>query len=135
MNRRTQTLLSPCCWRTLSGLLLLAFLLRAFIPVGYMPLHAAGQAGGLSITLCITGLSQTVLKALALDQSHQQGTDSYLGECAFGTAASSPALPFAPTLFWLPIFSGIPAYIALAAADQAPMVVRGPPLGSRAPPR
>lgn len=119
-------------WRAFSGVLLLVFLLRAMIAVGYMP-GAAHQSGGLGMTLCVKGLPASAVKLLALEHP-QDHTEPQMPDCAFGVAVSQAALPFTATAF-IATVSDLPRPIAWRVAIHAfQLVVRGPPLGSRAPP-
>lgn len=130
MNRRILFSLLGSRWRTLTGVLLLVFLLRAMIPVGYMP--ASVQPGKLGMTLCITGLSANVVKILALDTSH---AEPQMLDCAFGSAISQAASLFIGTvLFVIAAFDNARPITWRVAIHAFQLVVRGPPLGSRAPP-
>lgn len=125
-------MLSGTRWRAFSGLLLLVFLLRAMIAVGYMP-GIASPSGGLSMTLCVKGLPTSVVKLLALEHPQDHAEPQML-DCAFGFAVSQAALPFTATAL-ITIVSNLTQPIAWRVAIHAfQLVVRGPPLGSRAPP-
>lgn len=133
MNTRMQLLLLGTRWRTFSGVLLLVFLLRAIIPVGYMP-DASAQPGRLGMTLCIKGLSANVIKILDLDKSHAHAEPQML-DCAFGSAVGQAALPFAGAVLFVTAASDNVRPITWRVAIHAfQLAVRGPPLGSRAPP-
>ena len=132
MDRRILFSLLGTRWRTLTGVLLLVFLLRAMIPVGYMP--ASVQSGKLGMTLCITGLSANVVKILDLDKSQAHAEPQAL-DCAFGSAIGQTALLFFGTvLFIIAAFDNARPIAWRVAIHAFQLVVRGPPLGSRAPP-
>lgn len=127
-----RTALSGTRLRAFSGVLLLVFLLRAMIAVGYMP-GTAPVSGGPSMTFCVTGLSANVVKLLALEYP-QDHAEPQMPDCAFGCAIGLALLPFAAMAIVFPLFS-TPRPIAWRVAIHAfQLVVRGPPLGSRAPP-
>ncbi len=120
-------------WRILTGALLLAFLARAMIAVGYMPAAGSATDSKFGMSLCVHGLSAGALKVLALEDSPVTAEPRAL-DCAFGTVVAQVALPFFPS-----------AFIAAVREDAYPAVWRagppafaqawhGPPLGARGPP-
>lgn len=114
----------------LTRLILLAFLLRALIPAGYMPGNGQGAAG---MTLCASGLPTAVVQALSLDTSGAHDEHHVL-PCAFGVSASQVAL----------LMGALALLVMLALAHWVTPwraiyhvfvhAVHGPPVGSRAPP-
>ncbi|MEB2401329.1 MAG: hypothetical protein OZ927_17475 [Alcaligenaceae bacterium] len=115
--------------------LLLAFLLRALVPAGYMPvfLFAGHAAPALTVTLCVKGLPGSVIETLALDTQHGHAEPQDL-DCAFGSAVGHAYTPPpAAAAFLLPDLvseAPPPAPAGEAGSRRTP----GPPLGSRAPP-
>lgn len=120
-------------------LALLALVLRALVPTGYMPDARALHDGRLEVTFCsAAGDLSTFSLALA---SPQAGGDAPAGhdgaktgaQCPFGLLAHVvPAPTPALTPILLPAGRYVPpppAYRALPA-----LAAHGPPLGSRAPP-
>ncbi|HEY9278479.1 MAG TPA: hypothetical protein VIP51_00275 [Eoetvoesiella sp.] len=134
MTERLQTFCPIRSWRTVSGILLLAFVLRACIAVGYMPTYAAAQEKGFGITLCVTGLSVKAANALGLYHTDTHTSGAYVESCAFGAALGSLGLIFAALFLWAPLVPGVLAYRGLAVMGKAVPRLCGPPLGSRAPP-
>jgi hypothetical protein len=132
---RPMRIFSPgTAWRALSSALLLAFLLRAVIPAGFMPAQANGQAGFAGMTFCIAGLPAAAAQSAAPGKSDTPAEPQAL-HCIFNVATSQGALLLAPPAL-------IPAVIYLvrtvsirpaAVADESK--VKGPPLGARAPPQ
>lgn len=122
-------------YQALRGLLLLMFMLRAAIPAGYMPVHAPDRPGALSMSLCVSGLSTTVIQLLALDHGNGHTPQPHELDCVFGAVAGpgdilvggpAPAYILALVVRYLMVWAPAPVVFA---AD-----VRGPPLGPRAPP-
>ncbi|MEQ1672904.1 MAG: DUF2946 family protein [Hyphomicrobium sp.] len=115
----------------LSRLLIVAFALRALIPVGYMPDFASVASGSLKVVICTASGTQTVY--LNLDGSppapqHKSGADE---QCAFsGIATATLPEVTAEPIHWLTAES--PA-IAVPRPSLHP-IRAGPVLGSRGPP-
>ncbi|KAA0889324.1 DUF2946 family protein [Pusillimonas sp. ANT_WB101] len=111
-----------------------AFVCRAFMPLGYMPDTTALRNGQLVLTLCTAGGGVSFLSLNAADNDPQQDV-SRGDSCPYGMmseqALMAPgpdtlhiALPTAAkAVFNIPVFATLP-----------PMPPLGPPLGSRAPP-
>lgn len=133
MSRRIHLPFLSFCPRTLPWVLLCVSLLRAMIPAGYMPAPAAAQPGTLSMTLCIRGLPAGIVKKLALEQSPSQA-ESHMLDCAFGFVASQSVLPVAVISFIAEVLASAQPVERRAAIRAFHWTVRGPPLGSRAPP-
>lgn len=134
MNRHARFPASAVYWHVLAYVLLAAMVARAFIPIGYMPAPPSGQSFMPGMTLCVKTLSASVVKVLALDTSDSHNEPSS-PDCAFGaslaqTIVGPSALPFMGVfvLVTTAVFGALaPAYLRFS--------VRGPPLGSRAPPK
>ena len=105
-----------------------AFVLRAFIPTGYM---AGPSTTSLMLTLCEAGGTMNV----TFDLPAGQDSKHVAGEaCAFGTLAAHAILPETGLA---PVLSAQAAYAAPVVAvyrTTPPLPPLGPPLGSRAPP-
>lgn len=122
----------------IAWLLLATVLLRAALPVGFMPDPEALQDGRLEIVVCTpTGLKTITIAAGSTDplEYDRGGSDRHaIDDCPFHTvaaqaAAVSDAIPDLPlpgdaTDRREPRTEGLPSALAL-----------GPPVGSRAPPR
>lgn len=121
-------------WQMGLKALLLAFLLRAMVPVGYMPVFFfAGHAPALTITLCVKGLPDHVVQTLSLD-THDHHAEPQQLDCAFGAATAHAHAP-PPSAVSLP--AQAPAFVvplSRAAHAAHPRRSTGPPLGPRAPP-
>lgn len=129
-------------WHALGVLvtLMLALVLRAVIPIGYMPHTGALRDGRIQITFCTTAgngaaVPMTLAGLFAEDDEHSEnalsGTD-----CPYGVlSVLAVDLPFAALA--LPHHAGAstPAAHAFDNAALPPSPARGPPLGSRAPPK
>ncbi|MFW7341529.1 hypothetical protein V0R37_08275 [Pollutimonas sp. H1-120] len=120
-------------WRAFSGVLLLVFLLRAVIPSGFMPAQANGQAGIPGMTFCIAGLPAGVAQN-AVPRKSNAPTEAPILHCVFSAAASQAVLPLAAPALTPAVFYLAYAIFIMPAAMVQAHIVRGPPLGSRAPP-
>jgi len=118
-------------WRVALAL----FVLRALVPLGFMPDFSAKGQGGISLAFCTVGGAKTRLVDLAespeKNESGKLGEHSR-GECSFAVSAS-PALPATRSVVLTQEPSNA-ASVAKASSVVAPASPRGPPLGSRAPP-
>ena len=118
-------------------LALLAILLRALVPTGYMPDARALHDGRLEVTFCSAAGDLSTLK-IALSPDGKRGGAGHSSadtgaQCPFGLLAHVTPAPAAQT-----------APLALAVSRAAPFTparvavpvqpAQGPPLGSRAPP-
>ncbi len=128
MNYRFSTI----SWRRLAAAVLLAFLFKAMIPAGYMPV-AAGPAGAPAMTLCISGLPAGVIKTLALNHADPSAEPQPL-HCVFASLAGQAALPHAAMAALAQLFYAMHPQPAWPSSFDFPALVRGPPLGARAPP-
>ena len=88
-------------WRPLVALLLL----RAIVPVGYMPGSIKGDSW---FELCPDGLPQNFVAALKGEHHHHGDSDSApgVGECAFGDMLSPQAADTLQSLAAAPICAG-----------------------------
>lgn len=111
-------------------LILLAFLLRALIPAGYMPGHGQGALG---MTLCVSGLPTTVIQALSLDTSGAHDEPPML-LCAFGASVSPLAMLMGALVLMVMLVLAQWIVPWRAVVQFCVQAVRGPPVGSRAPP-
>jgi len=119
-------------WRCVLAL----FVLRALLPVGFMPDFSAGSHHGMTLVFCTMGggkphlmdMSGTAGKADSGKATHHMGE----GECAFAVAAA-PALPTVLSLE-LPVFEHLADAVSEEQRFIRPGSTRGPPLGARAPP-
>ncbi|MGP1614648.1 MAG: hypothetical protein ACTS5Y_06270 [Pollutimonas bauzanensis] len=133
MNRRMLLRLFGTRWRILSGALMLAFLLRAMIPAGYMPAQSYAAPGPSGLTFCVKGLPASIANILAGDKSPIPATTP-MPDCVFGIVAGQAVLPFAPIAFIVAASDPLRPAIWRVAIHAFQLAVRGPPLGSRAPP-
>ncbi len=132
MSRRLPLPCFATYWRTLSGALLLVFLLRATIPVGYMPAHTSGPAGLPGMTFCVQGVSAGAIKNLAFEDKRQ--AEPAVLDCAVGLLISQAALPLTAAALFIPVAADVRPAFRLMAVYIMQLAVRGPPLGPRAPP-
>ncbi|NOT72588.1 MAG: DUF2946 domain-containing protein [Hyphomicrobium sp.] len=119
--------------RWVTRLLLLAFVGRALVPVGYMPDFSAASNGVFKVVIC----SAMGAKTIALDGSGKQLPDQedvkHNQPCAFtGMAAVAlsalDAIPLEVKEFQTPTFTP-------RLAVELPPARAGPQLGSRGPPQ
>jgi hypothetical protein len=120
-------------WRILTGALLLAFLLRAMIAVGYMPAAGSATDDRLGMSLCVHGLSVGALKVLALEDSPLTAQPLAL-DCAFGAVVAQAALPLLPGVFIAAVQDDTYLAVWRAAAPAFAQAWHGPPSGARGPP-
>ena len=116
-------------------LLVVAMLVRALVPTGFMPDAQALRQGKVEITFCsAAGVIANLAVSLDTERSHGPQPDQLAGDCAFGVIgqpaiASATALP--PILVLRAAIDGAPYF---TGAGLPAMPAAGPPLGSRAPP-
>jgi hypothetical protein len=118
LNRRRRELVT--------GILLVALVLRALIPVGFMP--SAGAP--FSLEICHAGLPKAVLAHHHSGQ-HQPGSETHFDHCTFGSApavgplAHVPGIAAIPTpvFYLIPVAESERAGTHLLRAQQA----RAPP--------
>ncbi|MBP6018437.1 MAG: hypothetical protein KA735_03015 [Burkholderiaceae bacterium] len=119
--------------RTLTLSLALVFLLHALIPMGYMPAARQGQATALSLSMCVSGLSAATVRVLDLDSepSSPEHTTLY---CALASVLGHDGPPVGPIVYLaIALFSGVILH-SIGESSIPLWLVRGPPLGARAPP-
>lgn len=115
-------------------LIAVAFVCRAFMPIGYMPDTNALRNGQLVLTLCTAGGGVSFLPLNVSDDQKQQDV-SRGDSCPFGMVAGHALMAPGPGALQIvlpavsPIVFDVPVYAA-----RPPMPPLGPPLGSRAPP-
>lgn len=132
--RHPHTLHSLCPPRHMIVIIIMAVLVRALIPAGFMP-NADRSGQGPAITMCAVGLSTptVVYLDLGLPESHQHNDHPVL-ECTLGAALGLQSLPAdTPTLALVVCFVS-----ALLVWTASPPVRRsrfiGASLGARGPP-
>ena len=105
-----------------------SLMLRALIPLGYMPGNALA---GEFVVLCPSGLSAEIAQALHSGHHHDQSAIDMDAECPIGSALQSAALPTllpSPQLLATPERFVVPVTIARAAQQSAHYyTIRGPP--------
>ncbi len=113
--------------------LLAAVLLRALIPIGFMPDLSGLSSGELKIVICKAGGSEVLIVNDDGSPANHDASGHGDGPCAFaGIAAATPAdLPGIVT----PTFDVRSRQSLPLLAVVLPQVRAGPPLGSRAPPQ
>lgn len=119
----------------LAWLLMLAVLLRALIPAGYMP-NTAQNSQGPAITMCMVGLSGPTIVYLDLDPqgSHHPHTDHRLLDCHLGSLLNLIGLDAnTPTLALGLVILPLLQRLAYPSAPRRSGFL-GAPLGARGPP-
>lgn len=161
MSQRTASRTTRSPSRFLLGLLLLASMLRALVPMGYMPDMQALREGRLALAFCAaagppmaprapaalpenpshTGHRHMAgMAAMAQDSvaqghgAHDHGSGAAGQECPFGLIAHQALdIPVAPAVVAMPL-AGDAEPPPFAGRAAPPMPAAGPPLGQRAPP-
>lgn len=111
------------------------FALRALVPTGFMLSPAALADGVVRMTLCDGYSTRSVLVDPDGNIVEDHGDTDLAGKhCDFATASLAATLT-PPPLLPAPSMLRAAQIPAPAAAEFARPQVRGPPLGSRAPPR
>ncbi len=121
--------------RLMLWLALMALLLRALVPAGYMPDARALGAGRFEVTFCTAAGAPAALSAALIalkDDKPAHGAQTG-AQCPFGLLAHlTPAPAFSLTP--LPLQADTTPTAQPAQPPLPATVAHGPPLGSRAPP-
>nr|WP_321273147.1 DUF2946 family protein [Alcaligenes faecalis] len=122
-------------WQFLFCLALLAYVCRAIVPAGYMPIRSA-QNNGFAITFCTAGNAANTLWIDLVGQDGQADSDTHQNQqdCPFGIAASPALLPTLDAPVLISLITYRPVLLAESNQTRPPLPAQGPPLGSRAPP-
>lgn len=125
-------------WQLLLCLTVLAFVMRALVPQGFMPAAQTMPDGKLVLSFCTAGGMQMSLPmSLGSDSASADAApaDAASGtDCPFGLLAAQ-AMPPAPVLELLHgAVATRDATVAFGYQTLPPLPAQGPPLGSRAPP-
>ncbi|MBT8080530.1 MAG: hypothetical protein KJO31_18260 [Gammaproteobacteria bacterium] len=122
-SRRINDTRKACVMLALGSLML-----RALIPLGYMPGNALA---GEFVVLCPTGLSAELAQALHHGHHHEQSTVDMDAQCPIGTALQSAALPTllpSPQTRTIPARFEVPATITwVEQQTERYYAIRGPP--------
>ena len=125
----------PPIWHVAFCLMLLAFVGRAVIPVGFMPDTGALRDGRVLITFCSASGGTLATLNLSDKSDHGSGTDTAtVADCPFGLLAAQAVLPTlnAAVILAAAFRRDLPA--PFYTSPRPPLPAQGPPLGSRAPP-
>ncbi|MEQ1669948.1 MAG: DUF2946 family protein [Hyphomicrobium sp.] len=115
----------------LSRLLIVAFALRALIPVGYMPDFASAANGSFKVVICTAAGTQTVYLNLDGSPPTPQHTSNDGDQCAFsGIATVTLPEVAADAIRW----SSNASTAVAVQRESLPPIRAGPVLGSRGPP-
>ncbi len=120
-----------CASYLLACLALLTLAIRALMPAGYMPSASAARHGKLELAICSpSGAHASAWVDVEFPPEHGGAP-----ECPFWILLAPAGLPPTPlaALPALPAILPLPVLAAFTAGPSLP--ARGPPLGSRAPPR
>jgi hypothetical protein len=125
-------------WRCLLGLAMLAFVLRALVPAGFMPGMVAGHSGPLVLMLCNAAGEETSMaldfRDLVGDKDHGAGDERMSSQdCPYGMVAAQAMLPTADMVLQVASVTVSTLPVAFYFGPW-PISAQGPPLGSRAPP-
>lgn len=121
-------------WQALVCLSVLAFLLRAIIPVGYMPGSSGERKTPFAITLCSASGPTFIQVGLSTQSELPHPDSSFNGDiCPFSLNGVQELLPghWVPPLAIATLQAFVPVLRKQAQPAMSPV---GPPLGSRAPP-
>lgn len=122
-------------WRQAACFALLALVVRAVVPAGYMPAVPAQAASG-TLWLSLCGADGRLLRAVAvasLDDTEMPGSPA-AEECPFGLLAAAAGGPLPAALQPLPWPPALAPTATPASRLPTTLRIPGPPLGSRAPP-
>jgi len=133
MNIRGDVLGLRLFYRWLGHLVLLAFICRALIPIGYMPDFAAVSEGSFKVVICTSQGSQM----MQLDENGKKvpanPESTHHQPCAFSSATPTVAPLYLAEIGIEPV--GLVTEVSFASVfEELPPVRAGPALGSRAPP-
>jgi hypothetical protein len=117
--------LSHKATRTLiASAMLLAFVVRALVPQGFMP--ASDRT--FSVEICPEGFPAQLLAHVG---HHHPGTHWHTEHCVFGSACATGPASHVPLLTWLSLTESVPATHVTSAAIVVQLVhlpqTRGPP--------
>ncbi|QEI07686.1 DUF2946 domain-containing protein [Pigmentiphaga aceris] len=124
----------------LLGLALLAFVLRALMPMGFMPGMDAHHGNQVVLMLCNPAGVETAF-VLDIGDSHAQADAAStqddqgmsMQNCPFCMATSQAMLPTADIVLHVASLATSDVPVAVYVGPS-PITAQGPPLGSRAPP-
>lgn len=125
---------SPCHLRLMTLLLVMAVVVRALIPAGFMP-NADHNGQGPALTMCVVGLSAPTVIYLDLGlPASDSHSDHPVLDCALGGALSLQSLQAnTPTLALMVLFiSALLVWTASPPIRRSRLV--GAFLGARGPP-
>ena len=119
--------------RSAASLLLLAFALRALVPIGYMPDFSATSKGVFKVVICSAMGAKTILLDVDGKPTPDQKNSDHDQPCAFAglAAVGLPTPDVAPLAVPEFHFSNLIPRLA----HQMPPSRAGPQLGSRGPPQ
>jgi hypothetical protein len=132
MNIRSDASKFDVVRRWVANLLLLAFALRALVPVGYMPDFEAAARGSYKIVICTTAGAQSIVIDEDGNKVPQKHGDHNDQPCAFAGMAAFVDVQFKIAPLAVPVtFADL---FAFRESVVLPPTRAGPVLGSRAPP-
>jgi hypothetical protein len=123
-------------WQLFLCLAVIAFVCRAVIPSGYMPVLSGDNGRTVVLTLCnANGDNETLLLSIPKQSNESPAQDHAGQECPFGLIISQGILPILgspvmPVTVWQ---QRLAPFIEQNHA-LPPLPALGPPLGPRAPP-
>lgn len=123
-------------WQILFCLTVIAFLLRAFIPAGYMPDLSGQRGSSFAVVVCNAAGGNTVMMVDFSDPASKSANDDALGayECPFGLSVAQKQFPANESPGLYVSLVSRPISLAVSSAAIPVLLALGPPLGSRAPP-
>jgi hypothetical protein len=132
MGGRSEITRTDPVLRFAAGTLVFVFLLRAFIPTGFMPDAKALGEGRFELVIC-TSAGERLVPGIDLDSSGDQPETWAGADCPYhlSLAQAFTAPAFAPTP--VEFVAGAAHSLVWAATELLPPAL-GPPLGQRAPP-
>ena len=146
-------------WQIAMFVAMLGFVLRALVPLGFMPDAHAMQAGHIELTLCSPGMATSSARSVSMLLSadaaeaksssaagsagtyrltlgateHSSESFAQQGDCPFALMAAHGLMgPPEVSLAFAP--TAHPSYISQVQDSVLALPTYGPPLGSRAPP-
>ncbi len=123
-------------WQILFCLTVIAFLLRAFIPAGYMPDLSGQRGSSFAVVVCNATGGNSVMMVDFSDPASKSANDDASGayECPFGLSVAQKLLPGHESPGLSVGLVSRPVSLAESSSAIPALLALGPPLGSRAPP-
>lgn len=114
--------------------LLLALVLRSFIPIGYMPASNTAASGFMTLTICNPEHGFYTIQVPIDAPNPTDAKTTFANECPYGLLAQQFFIGPPPILDPVIIRQAVARPFSFKHSHSQALSIRGPPLGSRAPP-